>query len=231
MQAEPYPLQPLPEGGMAQITRLENMLLLVPTPGEESWHCGALVAECCARGRPPFVMILGDGSMAEEDPDQADALAQRQERAAREAVAHLGLPEGRLLMAGLIERDFIRPSRPTASVARAVRLVMWARDCNLICAPWPRESGSLARWTHEIAQLVAAESGMPHISYAAMSQSGLPDGAASGWRFNPASHAARRAAALRAYYGAGAMEAPPYEFYLNPLRDFVAEGSSPNRAA
>ena len=44
------------------ITGPENTLILLPAPGDEVTACGGLIAEACARGLPPFVVIFGDGA-------------------------------------------------------------------------------------------------------------------------------------------------------------------------
>jgi len=118
----------------------ENVLLLAPRPGDETRLCGGLIAEACARGRPPYVAILTDGS--------SGALgAAGAERAARRATQLLGLPPGRLLMVGL--HDGTVPSDGVAfrALVKGLALVMWARDCNVICVPCP---------DHEPDRMVAA---------------------------------------------------------------------------
>jgi hypothetical protein len=41
------------------ITGRENTLILLALPGEEVTACCGVIAEASARGRPPFVVILG----------------------------------------------------------------------------------------------------------------------------------------------------------------------------
>ena len=81
--APPEPLPPY--APLRAITGDENVLILVPGPGDESLWCGGLIAESCRRGRPPFVMVLGDGTgshprSAEYPPDRLANLRDRETR-------------------------------------------------------------------------------------------------------------------------------------------------------
>ena len=45
-----------------EITGNRCALILAPHPDDESLGCGGLIAEACARGRPPAVIIVSDGT-------------------------------------------------------------------------------------------------------------------------------------------------------------------------
>ncbi len=141
------------------ITGNENLLILAPRPGDESFRCGGLIATLCRRGRPPFVMVLQDGTHSHPNSVHfpPDRLANQHDRETRAAVQALGLPDGRLLMAGVYDGRLPSAGAGFGAVVRAVTLVMWARDCNVICAPsgeaWP------------IAAAVAAESGVGLLAF------------------------------------------------------------------
>jgi hypothetical protein len=79
----------------------------------------------------------------------------------------LGLPQSRLLMAGLCGTELPTDGPVFAAMTRAVALVMWARDCNVICAPAPGDTTATA--THAVARAVASETGVIQLCY------GLPD--------------------------------------------------------
>jgi len=157
------PQPALPYASLQAITGGENLLVLVPAPGDESVWCGGLIAESCRRGRPPFVMVLGDGTLSH--PHSAayppDRLANLHDRETRAAAACLGLPRERLLMAGIHDGHISAGGPGFDAVVRAVTLVMWARDCNVICAPWPGSEGDAwRRNTFGIATAVARASGV-----------------------------------------------------------------------
>jgi LmbE family N-acetylglucosaminyl deacetylase len=93
-------------------------------------------------------------------------LAALHERETRVAARCLGLPSGRLLMTGLFDGTIPDSGPVFDAVVRAVVLVMWARDCNVICAPWAG-AGPVERATDRIAEAVAARSGVAQLAYAA----------------------------------------------------------------
>ncbi|WP_338661165.1 PIG-L family deacetylase [Pararoseomonas sp. SCSIO 73927] len=181
--ARPLPFNPgmtdpaPPLAGLLEITGGENALVLALQPGDESLDCGGFIAESCRRGRPPFVMVLQDGSASHPGSNlfPPDRIAAIRERETRAAVRRLGLRADRLLMAGLIDGPLPTEGPVFEGAVRGIALVMWARDCNLILAPWP--TGAARTAAHRIAAAVAAGSGVAHLCYAP------PPGAPQdGWR-------------------------------------------------
>lgn len=117
---------------LTDITGPENTLILLPAPGDEVTVCGGFIAEACARGRPPFVVILGDGA-----PDGSTKLARERERASRIACRRLGLPDDRLLFVGLKQGAFPAMATPLFNALQtAMTQVSWRRDCNVVLAPF-----------------------------------------------------------------------------------------------
>jgi LmbE family N-acetylglucosaminyl deacetylase len=200
--AHPDPFGALPPGSVATITGDENVLLLVPGPGDESRDCGGLIARSCRRGRPPFVMVLGDGT--DGGAGASERLAGRYARATRCAVGRLGLDDGRLLMAGL------RGGIPDGGalfevVVAAVIQVMWRTDCNVVCAPWAGASDPAAVATDRIAAAVAARSGVGRLCYVPRTpgRAGRPWAAGSrleGWRLDAGDAAAADGVAMCEVY-------------------------------
>lgn len=186
----------LPSTPLAEITGNENLMILVPGPGEESLRCGGLIAESCRRGRPPFVMVLGDGTRSH--PNSAayppNRLANLHDRETRAAVQHLGLLNERLLMAGLYDGTIPGSGPVFEAVVRAVTLVMWARDCNVICAPWPQAGIAGQAETYAIAASVAAGSGVGLLAYATDDVAG-----AAAWRLDILPHLPAKRSALAAH--------------------------------
>ncbi|MCR0981996.1 PIG-L deacetylase family protein [Roseomonas populi] len=182
-----------PLAGLLEITGGENALVLALQPGDESLDCGGFIAESCQRGRPPFVMVLQDGSASHPGSNifPPDRIAAIREGETREAVRRLGLRADRLLMAGLIDGPVPAEGPVFEAAVRGITLVMWARDCNLILAPWPTDAPRSA--AHRIAAAVAAGSGVAHLSYAPP-QDALPDG----WRLAIPAETKRQAVAAHA---------------------------------
>ncbi len=141
---------------MIDITGPENTLILLAAPGDEVTECGGLIAEACARGRPPFVVILGDGAA-----DGSARLARERERASRIACQNLGLSADRLLFVGLRQSAF--PAIGTIffkALQAAMAELSWRRDCNVILAPFAaldlNEDGDAVK-TWQLADALAAE--------------------------------------------------------------------------
>jgi len=148
---------------LIDITGPENTLILLAAPGDEVTVCGGFIAEACARGRPPFVVILGDGAA-----DGAAAQARACEKASRMACRLLGLPADRLLFVGLRQNDFPALGTPLFEALRAAMAqVSWRRDCNVILAPFAAREGrdtadALAAW--QLAGALAGEIRVPLVA-------------------------------------------------------------------
>ena len=190
-----------PFASLMDVTGGENLMVLVAAPGDESLWCGGLIAESCRRGRPPFVMVLGDGTSSHPRSSAypADRLANLHDRETRAAVACLGLPHERLLMAGVYDGAIPGDGPGFMAVVRAVTLVMWARDCNIVCAPWPG-AGTDAGWrnTFAIASAVARGSGVGLLAYA-VEDALEADVVTDSWRLDIARQLGRKRAAVAAH--------------------------------
>src|ERR1700677_4731820 len=108
-------METLPDAEIETILGGERPLILAPHADDESLGCGGLIAACCQRGRPPFVVILTDGAAShpgsrEYPPDRLRALRAQE---ARRAVATLGLTPDNL--AFFSYPDAALPSGPEVS--------------------------------------------------------------------------------------------------------------------
>lgn len=197
---------------LQEITGNENVLVLAPHPGEETLGCGGLIAEACARGRPPYVAILADGSGTHPasqawPPTRLAALRQAETRA---ATAALGLDPERLLFVGLFDGTVPSAGPFFEAVVGALALLMWRVDCNVVCAPVADSPHADHRAAHAIAAAAAARTGVGRIGF-------FPYGAAqAGLRLDVARHAAakRRALALHASQHGGVIGDDPTGFRL-----------------
>ena len=158
----------MPIANWETITGEENLLILATHPGDETQGCGGLIAQSCRRGRPPFVLVLTDGCIAQYGSapnDPQDALAALLERRTQAAARALRLPAGRLLMAGLYHGHVPTGERDVQAIVHGITMIMWARDCNVICAPAPAGMSVQHLAAHRIAAAVAAASGVGHLGY------------------------------------------------------------------
>jgi len=142
---------------LIDITGPENTLILLAAPGDEVTACGGFIAQTCARGRPPFVVILGDGAT-----DGSAKLARERERSSRFACRRLGLPDDRLMFVGLRQNDFPAIGMPLFNALQAAMVeVSWRRDCNAILAPFASEDKGDAAMVWQLACALAGEIGAP----------------------------------------------------------------------
>ncbi len=138
----------------------ENVLILSPSPGDETLWCSGLIAESCRRGRPPYMMILTDGlSERTSDEDRQQRMAEEKIEAVRSAAAILGLAPDRLLFAGLFAGTI--PTRGPAfqAIVDALTLVSWREDCNAICIACGRGTNDVLAMI-EMAEAVARSQGL-----------------------------------------------------------------------
>jgi LmbE family N-acetylglucosaminyl deacetylase len=167
---------------LIDITGPENTLILLAAPGDEVTACGGFIAEACARGRPPFVVILGDGA-----PDGCTRLARERERASRIACRLLGLPDDRVLFVGLRQGKFPAIGAPLFNALQAAMAeISWRRDCNVILAPFASEDSGHAADAVTAWQLACALAGDIDVSLlAGVPMAALPGPRAKhGWRLD-----------------------------------------------
>jgi LmbE family N-acetylglucosaminyl deacetylase len=145
----------------------QYVLLLAVRPGDEIRGCGGFIAESCARGRPPFVCIVTDGSSDAADARSADELAQARAEQSRAATAMLDLPGERLLLFGLYDGSVPQAGALFERLVAAVADIARRYDCNALCAPLPVHPYGDDLAVHGLAQAVAAHAGLTLIWYAA----------------------------------------------------------------
>jgi LmbE family N-acetylglucosaminyl deacetylase len=204
-----------------------RFLVLAPHPDDESLGCGGIIAEACARGRPPIVAIMTDG--AASHPNSRDyppaRLAELRAREVRNALACLGLPAERLVLLNAPDGDV--PHAGVAAVALAARLAVLADGCDAILTSWRHDphGDHVSAWT--IARDAAAFTGAALWEYPVWGWT-LPFGMelpAQAWscrRLDIAKHLAakRRAIAAHASQLGGVVTDDPEGFVL--ARDFLA---------
>jgi len=133
----------------------EISLILAERPGDAVRHCGALIADLCRQGRPPFVVVLTDGNAAGAEAD----------RQARAGLAACGLDGGRLLMFGISGE--LPASGPVFQAAvAALCFVAWRHDCNVLCTPPPAMVLARAAAAASGVGLVGVADGLYHVAAA-----------------------------------------------------------------
>jgi LmbE family N-acetylglucosaminyl deacetylase len=127
-----------------------NLLVLLAVPGDETRFCGEMIAAECARGRPPFVAVLTDGG-----GDDAEALALA--RRCFQAVNALGVPDEWFQMLGLRSGTLPVPGARFEAVVKALSMILWRRDCNVVAVPWAEDQRADYAAAHAVGRALAVE--------------------------------------------------------------------------
>ncbi len=213
----------LPVADLAEVVP-GRALVLAPHPDDESLGCGGLIAEACARGVSPLVVVLTDG--AASHPNSRAYPAERL-RALRQvetiaAVACLGLPADHV--AFLAYPDANAPAEGSGLHEAASRVAALARQhgCDAILAPWRHDPHCDHEAAHRIAVLAARQAKLVHRSYPVWGLTLPPDHALdappAGVRLDIARHrgAKRRAILAHASQYAGLIGDDPAGFQMQP---------------
>ena len=113
-------------------------LILAPHADDESLGCGGLIAELCARGRPPAVLVVTDGTGSHPRSRSWPELRLRALREAEtlRATAALGLQGSQVGFLRL--RDTAAPHQGPAfeQACDAIAAQLRRRGCDTLLAPW-----------------------------------------------------------------------------------------------
>ena len=213
----------LPYADLDSITGGRTTLVLAPHPDDESLGCGGLIAEACARSRPPVVAVLTDGTMSHPNSPShpAPRLRALREAEAQAAVESLGLGAHRLYFLGL--RDSAVPTEGPEFQAAAARLVRLIRDhdAGSILVTWEHDPHPDHAAAHRLAAEAARITGVRLIAYPVWgwtlpAHRCLPSRPTTGARLDIARHlpAKRRAVAAHASQHSGLIADDPQAFRL-----------------
>lgn len=215
----------LPYADLDAITGGGTTLLLAPHPDDESLGCGGLIAEACARGRPPVVAVLTDGAMSHPSSRShpRPRLKALREAETRAAAAILGLPPDRLHFLEFSDGQAPSEGPGLASAAERVARLVRLYGAGSILATWEHDP----HWDHAAAHLIAHEAARltdarvlsyPVWGWTLPAAHLLPDRAVLGARLDIARHlpAKRRAIAAHASQHPGLIADDPDGFFLKP---------------
>ena len=213
----------LPFADLDGVVQGGTALVLAPHPDDESLGCGGLIAEACARGLPPVVVVLTDGAMSHPSsnshpPDRLRALRRAEARA---AVSALGLGSERLHFLGVPDGRAPREGAAMEAVAARVAELARACDAGTILSTWEHDPHADHVAAQAIARAAARLAGARVVSYpvwgwALPRRALLPAGPVSGARLDIARHlpAKRRAIAAHASQHPGLIADDPRGFSL-----------------
>jgi LmbE family N-acetylglucosaminyl deacetylase len=189
-----------------QITGGETTLIVAPHPDDESLGCGGLIAESCARGCPPAVVIMTDGTASHPSSAMypADRLRALRERETCDAVSILGLAPERVHFLRL--RDSAMPVGGVlfgAAVAEIGKLVQMFR-CKTIMAPWRYDPHCDHVTTQIMARSAAVNFNVSVFSYPVWGwllppEEMIPETIVEGWRIDIGSHLSNKRRAIASH--------------------------------
>lgn len=213
----------LPFASLDEIIGGATALVLAPHPDDESLGCGGLIAEACANGRPPAVVVLTDGAMSHPSSRShpASRLRALRRAEARTAVAALGLGSERLHFLDI--PDGRAPHGGPDMEAAAARVADLARayKAGTILATWEHDPHADHVAAQVIARAAARSVGARVVSYpvwgwALPRRARLPVASVTGARLDIVRHlpAKRRAIAAHESQHSGLIADDPQGFRL-----------------
>ena|ERR1700722_5185768 len=196
----------LPLGDLDRIAPFGTALITAPHPDDESLGCGGFIAESCARGRPPVVVVMTDGTASHSSSPTypAPRLRALRERETTDALAVLGLGPERLYFMGL--RDSAMPfagALAESAIAELRRLIQ-QYQCNTILAPWIHDP----HCDHEATQMMVREAvrgtrvslySYPVWGWLLPPEQLLQEGSVEGWRLRIGAHMKRKKQAIASH--------------------------------
>ncbi len=160
-------LRALPVSTDDALLRAGRSLVLAPHADDETLGCGGLIARLCGAGRPPYVLVVtdGTGSHPNSRTHPAERLRAVREAEALAAAAHLGLDAADVGFLRL--RDTAAPREGAAFEAACTRIVALAQEqgCDTLLAPWMLDPHCDHEAVQRMAQRVAARAGLRLLSY------------------------------------------------------------------
>jgi LmbE family N-acetylglucosaminyl deacetylase len=166
-----------------------TVMIIAPHPDDETLGCGGMIAELCAKGRPPIVVIATDGSGSHPGSRAYPPERLRVLRAAEvaRAVSILGLPEGNLHFLGMLDGAMPRDGREFKHAVEVLNQIACENNCRTICGPsWldPHcDHETTGRMAWECAKAAGAKSYFyPVWSWLLASETELPEQRIAGWR-------------------------------------------------
>ena len=157
----------LPLVSLQDMLRGRVPLIIAPHPDDESIGCGGLIAQLCAAGTPPHVVILTDGchSHPNSQTHPPEKLRHMREEEAREALHILGLPHGYTWFLGHGDSEMPSVGPAFQFAARRIAGICESQGCNLIISTWRHDPHADHVAAATLAEHVAAREGLPLLSY------------------------------------------------------------------
>jgi LmbE family N-acetylglucosaminyl deacetylase len=178
-------------------------LVLAPHADDESLGCGGLIAMASARGRPPIIVCVTDGTGSHLSSPAYPAARLRKVREAelRAAASVLGVASERVRFLGLPDTRAPREGRAFEDAAQRVAKLVQVHAIETVFATWSRDPHCDHEATARLGEAVAALTGARLLFYPVWSwllpaEQALPLATIVGLRLDIRSVLARKRAAI-----------------------------------
>ncbi|WP_284947371.1 PIG-L deacetylase family protein [Acidisoma cladoniae] len=157
----------LPLATLDEVLQGRVPLIIAPHPDDESLGCGGLIAQCCAAGIPPHVVILTDGCHSHPGSvtHPPERLRNLREQEARDALLLLGLPHGHSWFMGLMDSDVPSAGPSFQFAARRIAGICENHDCKVIITTWRHDPHCDHEAAATLGEHVAVREGIALLSY------------------------------------------------------------------
>jgi LmbE family N-acetylglucosaminyl deacetylase len=202
-----------------------RLAILAPHPDDESLGCGGLIAEACAHGRPPSVMVLTDGAGSHPGsrafpPDRLCAVRETETQA---ALARLGLSGDNAIFLRYPDTKAPTGGKALLEAAQRVAGIVRRNGCDMILTTWRHDPHGDHLAAARIGEHAAAISGARLLAYPVWGLTLPPDAelgdtVIDGFRLDIGRHVARKHAAILEHKSqyAGLITDDPDGFQLSP---------------
>lgn len=152
-------LSSLPFADCGELVGEQPLLVLAPHPDDETFGCGGLIAECCCRNQPVYIVVLTDGSgshpRSREYPK--NHLVALRAAETREAVATLGVPPGHVQFLGLRDGYLLKHDAPP--IVADIMKFAGSRGVQTVVTTWKHDPHPDHRAAYRLGRRVARELG------------------------------------------------------------------------
>ena len=199
-------LRHLPIASVDTITNGSNVMVLAPHADDESLGCGGLIAELTAKGRPPMIVIVTDGTGSHPSSVEypAPRLCALREQEALSAITILGVPADHLTFLGLRDTATPKSGPEFDATAVAIECLMRRLGTAVLCAPWLYDPHGDHEAVQLIARAAAARTNATLLSYPVWGwllehDTQLPVAPIEGWRLEIRKHLDLKRRAIAAH--------------------------------
>jgi LmbE family N-acetylglucosaminyl deacetylase len=196
----------LPFLDLDQVSPDGTSLVVAPHPDDESLGCGGFIAESCARGRPPVVVVMTDGTASHPSSPSypADRLRALRESETGAALSILGLSSESLHFMRLRDSAMPAAGRPFDLAVAELRRLVLAYRCKTILAPWLYDPHCDHETTQLMVRAAVKSLGIRVYSYPVWgwllpSDQPLSEDRIEGWRLNITAHLERKRRAIASH--------------------------------